>query len=210
MLSGSIGLDKVARDARMSDTINDLYPIMDFGPFPPQIARDFIGQLGIDSGFILPDEVRDHLIEKVGWLIPFHLRLLFDRHRAHCSGGQPSVASLDSAYEKLVSDRAPHLNWWDERIVELYGDKADRHVRAILRAAAKAGNTGATYQTLRSASAKYRAPNDDLEEHNRLVGDLLDALVTDGYLRIEASARATRYPFQSALLRDYWLRFKTR
>ena len=211
MPSGSIGLDKVARDARMSDTINDLLPVTDF-PYSPPIARDFIHQLGVHCGRILPSDVRDHLIARVGWPIPFHLRLLFDRQHRHCVERElsPSIGNLDAAYDKLVNDRAPHLNWWDERLTELYGDKADRHARTILRTAARSGDKGATFQTFRGATSKNRAPNDDPDGHDRLVNDLLDALVSDGYLRIEAGPRSVRYLFLSALLRDYWMRFKAR
>ena len=210
-LAGSIGLDKVARDAQMSDTINDLHPVREFGPFTLPVAHAFIQELGIQSHFIVPDGVRERLVEKVGWPIPFHLRLLFDRHRDYCQDQQmdPSMETLDAAYDKLILDRAPHMNWWDERLTDLYGDKADRHARTILRTAAKA-DSGTSLATFKSATKKNRAPGDDAEEHDRLVHDLLDALVSDGYLRIETGARTNRYVFLSPLLRDYWLRFKTR
>ena len=212
VLSGSIGLDKVARDARLSDTINDLLPVNDFGPFSLVIARAFIDQLGIHHSAWLPDEVREHLMEKVGWLIPYHLRFLFDRHRHYCADHNlpATSATLDIACEKLINDRVPHLNWWDERLSELYGDRADRHARTILRTAARTGDQGATFQTLRRATWKDHALDADAEEHDRLVDDLLDALVSDGYLRRERGPRAIRYCFLSALLRDYWLRFKAR
>ncbi len=212
LLSGSIGLDKVARDGRMSDTINDLLPVNDFGPYSLPIAQAFIDQLGIHYGEMLADEVREHLIEKVGWLIPYHIRLLFDRHRSYCTVHElpATIATLDIAYEKLINDRAPHLNWWDERLSELYGEQADRHARTMLRTAARSGDEGATFQTLRRATWKDHAVGADAAEHDRLVDDLLDALVSDGYLRREPGPRSIRYFFLSSLVRDYWLRFKAR
>ncbi len=212
LLSGSIGLDKVARDGRMSDTINDLLPVTDFGPYPLPIARAFIDQLGIHYGTMLEDEVREHLIQKVGWPIPFHLRQVFDRHRKYCADHDlpATVATLDAAYEKLINDRSPHLNWWDERLTELYGEHADRHARTILRTAARAGGEGATLQSLRRATWKGHAESAVEEEHDRLVNEVLDALVSDGYLRREAGPRSIRYLFLSSFLRDFWMRFKAR
>src|SRR5262249_6845179 len=78
MLAGSIGLDTVARQAKLGDTINDLFPITEFGEFEPDVARAFLGELGNTYEIVLDVEVLDAILSAVGWAIPFHLCQLFE------------------------------------------------------------------------------------------------------------------------------------
>ncbi|QQS46437.1 MAG: hypothetical protein IPM66_21440 [Acidobacteriota bacterium] len=71
LIAGSIGLDTIAGRYKMGDSINDL-TVMSLGPFTNQTADDFLDALGMEYSMPLSKEVRQRIIEKAEWLIPYH------------------------------------------------------------------------------------------------------------------------------------------
>ena len=200
-LAGSIGLDTVTRRSRVGDTINDLQLITNFGPFDPETADAFLDALGKSYRLELTPEIKEYIRRRVGWLIPYHLQVLFSELRAHCDDGRvpASVQAVDQAYETLLSPAKRNtFDFWEQRLARELGSPEDRYAMALVNAAARED-----YGVTRNAMSHLLAAMiSDLDERDRQLHFLLDVLQSDGYLARDGE----RFRFQSSLLREFWLR----
>jgi len=202
ILAGSIGLDTVTRQAKLGDTINDLYPISEFGEFRPDVARSFLQELGKTYRIQLESHVLDAMLTAVGWAIPYHLCLLFEKLREHCGDRKitkPELEDVEYAARSLVR-KAILFDYWDQRLTKVFGAASEERALAILSAAAL-DPQGATKETLGQVLTGLVA---DPREREREMSFLLDVLERDGYLLRERG----RYRFRSNILRQFWLENK--
>lgn len=200
LLAGSIGLDTVAARIRAGDTINDLH-LIHLGPFTPELADRLLEELAASHEFPLADEVRTRMLRRVGWLIPYHLQLLFSKLRERCEdhGEPPTVTAVDDAIEALLRPaHKGYFDYWRQRLHEELGRPDGGFAIGLLGQAAPS-EEGVSRETLSLALGKQVADADERAEKLRY---LLDVLEGDGYL-VEHEGR---YRFQSPLLRVYWLR----
>jgi AAA+ ATPase superfamily predicted ATPase len=197
LLAGSIGLDTVARRMDLGDTINDLFLYSDFGAFDRETASALLDQLALAYNVSLSSEVKRHICDRTGWLIPFHLQLCFSELRSH---PKPSTADVDAVFDDLLSpSKKTYFDFWRQRLHQELGAPDDGRTVKLLNAVA-ADDTGASKATLQGVLA---AEIVDAETRDRHLGYLVDVLVSDGYL----VHRDGRYVFRSNLLRDYWRRY---
>lgn len=201
LLAGSIGLDTVARRKNLGDTINDLYLYTDFGAFSAETADAFVAQLAETHRVPLSREARARICERAGWLIPYHLQLLFSELlKAYLrTTTAPTPTDVDAAYEALLEPaHRGYFDYWKQRLHEELGPPDDEQCVQILNAAA-ADPRGATRSTLLGVLAKLAH---DPAASERRLHDLLDILRSDGYV-IEQEGRIV---FRSPMLRDFWRR----
>lgn len=192
LLAGSIGLDTVAARERLGDTINDL-AIESLGPFSREDADRFLQALGESHGLVLGEDVRTHLLDRIGWPIPYHLQLVFS---ALVDQGlaQPGVGDAERAYRGLLEPaRKANFDWWVQRLHEELGKIDAHHSLEVLAAVARA--EGGASRSVLTELLRARGVGDD--GHHKF---LLDALENDGYLVVDDG----RTLFRSPLLRDYW------
>ncbi|MEX1362679.1 MAG: hypothetical protein AB1Z98_06100 [Nannocystaceae bacterium] len=192
ILAGSIGLDTVASRERLGDTINDL-AVESLGAFSAEAADELLSELGRSYGVELTDDVRGSILRRIGWLIPFHIQLVFsvllDR-----GVRVPREADVEAAYRSLLEPaRKSAFDWWVQRLHDELGKIDSGHALEMLAAVAR-DDAGASRSVL-AELLQARAVADP--EHHRF---LLDALESDGYLVVHQG----RYVFRSPLLRDYW------
>ncbi len=194
LLAGSIGLDTVASRNDLSATINDL-ATQRLGPFTQEIASEFLQKLSVGEGVPLKVGCIEYALEKIGWLIPFHLQLLFSKFREiHEQTRRPlGPADVDVAMESLLAERKD-FDGWRERLDRELGATDAAVARAVLTVCAR-DPAGATPETLRAMNPVVSAGAEQRLEF------ILRALATDGYL-VE---HAGRMRFQSPLLREFWL-----
>lgn len=199
VLAGSIGLDTVARRLRISKTIGDLYVYNELGPFTRENALSFLEALAQTYVLPLPDDVKHRICDRIEWLLPYHLQLLFSELRDHCGDHRcpVTVEVVDEVYEKILSKR-PHFDHWEQRLHEELGEPDARHAIDLLNAAAR-DQSGASITTLQAVLGKHVR---DPEERDEKLTYLLDVLRGDGYL----TSSEDRLCFCSPLLRDYWVR----
>jgi len=200
LLAGSIGLDAVTARLNLGDTINDLH-IYHLGPFSKVDADGLLRQLGTTHELLLADDVRSHMIRRVGWLIPYHLQLLFGQLRSHCRDEEcdASIESVDAAYEALLSPaHKSYFDYWRQRLHEELG-KPDASFALTLLAAIARDESGVTRETLRGALSEHVEEPLARDEKLRY---LLDVLEGDGYLIADAG----RFRFRSPLVREFWVR----
>jgi len=191
LLCGSIGLDTVTQRERLSDTINDL-AIERLGGFSRRDARDFLADLAATYSIELSDAVTEHILDKLDWLIPYHLQLLFSTVR-DLDVSTPSIESVDRAYDQLLSHtHKSYFDTWVQRLRDELGLVDEAHALALLEVAARdprGAPSPVMHELMRSRGAD-----------ERLARYLLGVLESDGYM----IADAKRWRFRSPLLRDYW------
>jgi len=198
VLTGSVGLDAVLSKVGLSGTVNDLQ-IFHLGPLTPDLAMDLLDQLSEGEQFPLPPAVRNRILERIDWPIPYHLQLLFRaiQHRVQRQGKVLDEALVDQAYESLLAAENQMLfSHWLERLDDLLLKPQERDLqRALLRGAAK-DRRGLSQNSILQINTKV-AP--DL---NALV--VLTSLARDGYL----TQQDNRWRFNSSLLRDWWRKWQ--
>lgn len=196
LLAGSIGLDQVVQREKMSDTINDLHQYYDFGEFDRATAAAYLHALAGEYGLPLGPVLVEEMLNRVGWLIPFHLAKYFERVRVFCSNARCSAdhLALEKAWATMLADDGV-FSWWDERLSRLYGRDGEQHSRLILAACAKNPNGARGGDLKRILASACQEPSGRLQE-------LLPVLCADGYL----VPVGDRYRFRSNAVKEYWLR----
>ena len=200
LLAGSIGLDTVTARLRLGDTINDL-PLFNLGPFDRPTAIRFLNELSASHGFPIAENVLEHALDRIGWLIPYHIQLLFAEPRTHCDDNnvEPDLTAVDAVFDVLLSKpKKAYFAWWQQRLHEELG-QPDADYALLLLSTAVTDPNGVTRSTLEQAlDERIREPREKKERLRYLI----DVLEGDGYL-VE---KGKRYLFRSPLLREYWLR----
>jgi hypothetical protein len=195
--AGSIGLDSVARRLKLSGTIHDLQPV-ELGAFSPETARAYLMGRGQFYNWALNAGTIDAILDAVEWPIPFHLNLVFEGLRAVVAEGHgsPSPALVEIALQRLMEHGRTHFDHWDERLAKMLDGRFQQYCEIVLSLACR--DSGGI--TVESIDLRLSRELVDGHERTEMLGQLLDLLVSDGYLvRQEGVVR-----FRSALLRRYW------
>jgi hypothetical protein len=195
MLAGSIGLDTIASRLSIADAINDLR-LEPLGAFDTETAHKMLQALSDSYRIDLSKEVRERILSRVGWLLPYYLQLVFHELR---SRQKPAVEDVDKTIETLLSPQHKTLfDWWRQRLREELGFPDADHASQILNTACRTPE-GVRRSLFTLALSKQIADPRDREDKVRY---LLDVLENDGYLVEEER----RWQFRSPLLREYWRR----
>lgn len=201
-LAGSIGLDTVTARLNMGDTINDLLTVH-LGPFSEESAQRLLDTLADSYDFILSPSVRDEIISRVGWLLPYYLQIVFSLLRDHApeqhERWEPTADMVPLIFDELLSpSNRNYFDYWRQRLAEELGAPDDRHATVLLNAACQ-DVAGSASQTLFQTLHMHISDPDQCSDRLRY---LLDVLVNDGYLVEDGE----RYRFRFGLLRDFWFR----
>lgn len=200
LLAGSIGLDTVAARLNAGDTINDLH-LFHLGAFSEETAELLLQSLAAAHEVPLPEEARRRMLTRVGWLIPFHLQLLFAQLRERCGDrAEPATPeAVNHAFEELLRPvHKGYFDYWRQRLHEELGQADGGFAVALLNAVAP-DESGVSRSTLSQVLSEQVR---DAHQRAEKLRYLLDVLEGDGYLVAEGG----RYRFQSPLLRAYWQR----
>ena len=190
----------MAARLNLGDTINDLY-VLRLGPFDRTTADRLLLELSATYSFPLAEKVRAHLLDRIGWLVPYYVQLLFRELRAHCIEREatPTPGEADAVFEDLVSPaKKSYFDYWRQRLNEELGKPDAGHALVLLNAAAQ-DPKGTSASTLSQGLAEHIQEPARRGESLRY---LLDVLEGDGYLVQDGD----RYRFRSPLLREFWLR----
>ena len=197
ILYGSVGLDSFLERYQMGAQVNDLR-LMDLEPLTVKEAHDFLNRLGAGAGLTLSPQVRQTILNRLGWPLPFFLQLMFDALTTlEVRDLQP--AHVEVAFQELLSPaRLTHYDTWHQRLERQFDAedlRAARHILLVLcRDAA-----GRSKQQLFDHLMSLQSTVDPLAVQTQL-GQLLVTLEREGYLLQEGS----QIGFRSFLLREYW------
>jgi hypothetical protein len=196
--AGSIGLDSVARQLKLSGTIHDLQQI-ELAEFSRERARDYLIGRGQFYQWELTAETIDAILLAVEWPIPFHLNLMFEELRAVVSEGHgpPLPALVEIALQRLIAHGRTHFDHWDERLAKMLDGRFQQYCEIILSCACH----DATGVTVASIDLRLSRELNDDQDRAEMLRQMLDLLISDGYLVRQAGV----VRFRSSLLRRYWL-----
>ena len=199
MLAGSIGLDTVTARLNVADAINDLR-IVSLGAFEPDTAHALLSRLSETYGIDLPAPVRERIIQRMGWPVPYYLQLILHGLRDRTESGKTATEDDIEQVISVLLDPAHkgYFDYWRQRLFDELGRPDADHAKRVLDAAARDPD-GASRVTLSQVLSKSIADPDGREDKLRY---LLDVLENDGYL-VE---HAGRWRFRFPLLREYWLK----
>lgn len=196
LVASSVGLPTLTDLNNIGDTIND-FELVPVGPFKEPVADLFLAELARGRGVELEPAVRQRIIRRVGWPIPYFLQVFFaalTEQRTTCT-----VADVDATFERLLGvEYRSYFDWWSQRLAEELGRSRAHQARSVLTACAHAPD-GVRGDTLRAIALERAASDEDREW---ITSNLFDVLESDGYWVQEDQ----RYRFRSNLLREYWRR----
>jgi len=189
----SVGIDNFTSQYQLSHTFNDIdpYPI---GAFKRDKAKQLLEELAKSDNMVLPDEIIEYKINKLGWLLPYFIQILFFKfyHLVEVEEREIKIETVDEAYTLLLNEK--HLNTWEERLKE-YKELED-YARKLLKRLSNIPE-GESRSILLSFLNSIVTDQQKAEE---ILSQLIYMLKNDGYL-IEEDAK---YSFRSPLLRDFW------
>jgi chromosome segregation and condensation protein ScpB len=198
MLAGSIGLDTVAARLNLADAVNDLR-IVTLGAYNRETAHELLLELGRRYSLGLSEPVRERLIDRIGWPIPYYLQLAFHELRELDTEASLAIEDVDHAFDTLLDPaHRAYFDYWRQRLHDELGRPDSDYAVQLLTSAALDAN-GVERSTLSQVLSAKVADPDQRSEKLRY---LLDVLQSDGYL-VEHQGR---WRFRVPLLRDYWLR----
>lgn len=201
LLAGSIGLDTLAVRLNLTDAINDLEPFP-LDAFSEDSAQRLLRSLAESYGMPLAEEVRQAIILRIGWPVPYYLQLMFSELRDawEDSGVVPSVDAVGEVFEKLLHHNyRSYFDYWRQRLDDELGQPEAGYACLLLDAACRSA-AGVGADTLRSVLFD-RLHNQDVRDKTFVY--LLDILQSDGYLVCRDDGK---YAFRLEWLREYWRR----
>ena len=201
---GSIGLESFVERLCLTHSLSGLQTFS-LEAFSAEHTRELLRELwrGKYKTSQMPEPVIDHIILRIGWLVPYYTQFMFhvlhEQMQYQATPEVPTVSDVDNAYEKIVSaDYRKEFQPWYDRLDEQLGKHDARLARVLIdKACGKA--TGLKASTLLNAAAAAQ-PAVDINELEPQVRRMLGTLERDGYFAV----RDDTYFMRSPLLRDYW------
>ena len=189
--TGSVGLPTVVSQLAGSKEIADLATIT-VPPFSKKEARDFLTILFRDYKVTHQPDVIDHLLDKIQWLIPFHLKLAFNEIIDVFEQVNRPIESkdIDLAFKQL-------LLWRNKIYFKHYEERLEKQPESIHLLNFMAEQNGTTFSKVNDFATEK-----GLTE--KMVSDYMQMLVFDGYVDEDEDGY---YRFTSSLLREWWLKY---
>ena len=201
IVSGSIGLEPILRQAGLSAQANIFSPL-ELHPWSQEVSINCLGALASNYNLDLPADVRHEMCRRLRCCVPHHVQQFFDSLHEHLRREGRSEAAIDDVemvYERdLLSVRGHmYLDHYQERLKTVLGTQGYGTALDLLTEAAVNGGI-LTHEAVNLHLAVVSpSPPDEAVP----IGDVLYSLEHDGYLE----RRPEGYRFVSGLLQDWWL-----
>ena len=200
IVSGSIGLEPILRQARLSAQAN-IFTSFELRPWDEKTSVECLAALARWHEIDLSIEVRSEMCRLLRCCIPQHIQQFFDHLHEHLRRIGRQAATIDDVthvYEhELLSVRGQiNLQHYEDRLLTVMGK--DGYTSALSLLTEAAVNDGLlTAQAVGRYADEWRSSSsaEDLS-----IGDILYLLEHDGYLE----RQAVDYRFVSGLLEDWW------
>lgn len=187
---GSISLENYASQRNLSYTINDVkaYKV---GAYTDLEAIEYLTIIAKRQAVDLSVDLRDYIITKVGWPIPFYLGIVFDAAAEQADDDALDVTHIDEGYKVALKTYQKDFDLWLQRL-QLHITKFDLHV-ALLKLIA-------IHLTVDLDFIKAWKLNSEWQSISELqLLAILDLLEADGYIVFENGI----FQYRSPLVRDY-------
>ncbi len=199
VLTGSIGIGTILRQANLSATLNTFSPF-ELPPWETDTTVECLLALANQYGIRFQEGVCEKITGKLGCCIPHHVQTFFDAIYTDCKHQKHNEVSsdlVDEVYQTRMLGVRGHaeLSHLEERLKMVLGEELYPLALELLTETAVVGEltvNAATY-----ISQQYPLENQTPVE---VLRQILEIFEHDGYLR----KVGTRYQFVSNLLRDWW------
>lgn len=190
LFCGSISLENFANQRNLAYTINDIRSIK-VGAYDEHEAIEYLDTVSKREHCTLTTEVRDYIIEKTGWPIPFYLGIILEEAITISTSNNISKADVDQGYETALKEHKKDFDQWIQRL-KLHIDNFEIYLH-ILKSIAK-------YKKMNLDMIKASLNNTEWTNTPELkLLAILDLLDTDGYTVLEDS----HYQYRSPIIKDY-------
>lgn len=194
--TGSIGLNHTVAAIDSTAFINDLNTL-EIDPLSKPEARSLLAALlGARDVSIMP-EASEHLLNKLEWLIPFHIQLLVQEllrivQPDHCV----DLSHVDLAFDEIIAARNDnHFAHYFSRLKVQFKGEELTYALEILKMMAESGII--TRAQLVDQSALFNTEH----QYKKIV----EILVYDGYINNIGDKEL--YRFNSPVVRMWWLKY---
>ncbi|MDA3925774.1 MAG: ATP-binding protein [Kiritimatiellae bacterium] len=199
VISGSIGLEPVLRQAGLSSTVNNFMPF-DLKPWSKGTAMGCLSALAAESRLQFDDNTEEQMVGLLGCCIPHHVQMFFDHALTYCIRHKEMTLSPEQAQEvyhtEMLSTRGhAELTHYEERLQLVIGmDKMGLAMELLTEAAV----TGAlTKDAITRVQRDYSFEDESTVDAQK---EIIWILEHDGYLKQTPAG----YQFVSQLLREWW------
>jgi uncharacterized protein len=201
VVTGSIGLEPILKQAGLSATINHFAPF-ELGPWSVEAAQGCLEALARGKDLVFQEGAIDQMIEHLGICIPYHVQLFFDQVYQGCKLRRVEMVSKELVTEiyasKMLSTRGhAELSHLEERLKMVLGPALHPLALDLLTETAVTG-----YLTPEASAVfgrEYGIAN-DIERPEDVVREVINILEHDGYFRKDGAT----YQFVSKLVKDWW------
>jgi len=202
IFTGSIGLDTLVNKLNLSDLINALITTS-VDPLSEERALEFLSFIKTDPEVNIELSLEDqkYLLQKVGWLMPYYIELLWNSLEDLCCDDEivnPTKAHIDKAYQELFTQtyQSAFIHWAER--LERLSSTEKQFAQQLL--------------TLISGQGFVARQEIHNLKQNHLFKDtncnyVANCLEHDGYIFFNSEQN---YLFTSPLLKDWWARYANR
>jgi len=199
VVSGSIGLEPILHQARLSATINNFVPL-ELKAWDKKTAVECIEALANEYGVHLEDGVPEEMIVKLGCCIPHHVQMFFTHVYDRCIKRGDMRCSIQDVAEVYKSDMLGvrghvELTHYEERLEKVLPKDLCALALDMLTEAAVTGHL--SDEAIKAFQKEYSLDGRDIVEVQK---EILWVLQHDGYLEDKPKG----YVFVSKYLRDWW------
>ena len=193
IILGSIGLDHIVMELTgRIDKINDFHNEY-LGPIEESEIKSFLSHLLKDATMQVSDKVASHIINKIGYAIPYYIQLiieecddlLYDAEREELT-----VEDVETAYNRLLLN-SKHFTDWESRLKEYFNKKTYTFLMDILYNCVH--QNGLDLLEVYNIAVRHKLK----DTYKGLIDDIL---IKDGYITYWEE----KYIFNSPILRDWW------
>jgi hypothetical protein len=194
--TGSVGLNHTVAAIDSTAFINDLNTI-EIEPLSDKEASGFLTELLVQRNITIQPFAKDSLLQKLEWLIPFHIQLLVQELFKMVAPGESITSDqVNRAFEEIIAARNDnHFAHYYSRLKVQFKGTALVYAVEMLKNIAINGSIS-RIQLLDEA-----ARLNTMEQYKQII----EILVYDGYLNNVGDIEV--YRFNSPVLRMWWNKY---
>ncbi len=193
---GSIGLGNISERISAIKSINDLTDFK-IPPLSTEEAFSMIEQLIVNSELIFNQEVKQYLVNRIHWLMPYYIQIILDEVETILLQSEKQLEITEEIVDRAIDEALNKRNYfehWHTRLRTAFKGKDYTFAKEVLNAASKS-ETGVTKTQIFDLSVKH-----ELSEDYNII---LRTLEYDGYISLNEKKI---FVFNSPLLKIWWER----
>lgn len=199
VITGSIGIEPALRQADLSATLNTFTPFT-LPPWDKKTATECLQALANKYDVLFKDNAIEHIVNRLGYLIPHHVQMFFDNIYTDCrlnSTMEVTKERVDDIYNTKMLGIQGHaeLSHMEERLKTAFGMDIYPLALEIVTETAMTGSLDSI-----SAMKICDSYNIETRSSQETLRDILEVLQHDGYVEKKGDS----FIFVSNLLCDWW------